>query len=219
LHAVPIFFATSGYLISASYESCSDLKVYVRNCVLRIYPALWVVILCTVAVVLTIGGVNFWQPKALVWAMSQAVGVIYTPQFLQGFGFGSYNGSMWTIPIELQFYLVLPVLYWVGGKLKHLNLLLWAVWGATVMLAVVWLQHSLLLQHESVGDKLFHYSFLPTLYIFVFGILTQRLQLHRSAFIRGKALLWLAGYMAISLVLPEMPIFIVGKNLLLAIAQ
>src|SRR4051794_31062121 len=48
---IPIFFVISGFLISASYERKSDLKNYVRNRALRIYPALWFCIILTVLVI------------------------------------------------------------------------------------------------------------------------------------------------------------------------
>jgi peptidoglycan/LPS O-acetylase OafA/YrhL len=32
----------------------------------------------------------------------------YNPDFLRGYGVGVLNGSLWTISVELQFYVMLP---------------------------------------------------------------------------------------------------------------
>ena len=34
------------------------------------------------------------------------------PDFLRGYGVGVLNGSLWTIPVELQFYALVPLIYW-----------------------------------------------------------------------------------------------------------
>ena len=38
---VPAFFLISGFLISASWERNSDLRIFTANRALRIFPALW----------------------------------------------------------------------------------------------------------------------------------------------------------------------------------
>jgi peptidoglycan/LPS O-acetylase OafA/YrhL len=43
-------------------------------------------------------------------AAQLTIGQFYNPAFLRGFGVGVLNGSLWTIPVELQFYLLLPLL-------------------------------------------------------------------------------------------------------------
>ncbi len=54
---VPIFFITSRFLISKSYENSHSLREYCRNRCLRIYPALWACLVVTVGVML-VAGVN-----------------------------------------------------------------------------------------------------------------------------------------------------------------
>jgi peptidoglycan/LPS O-acetylase OafA/YrhL len=216
LHGVPIFFAASGFLISASYERGMGLQRYIRNRVLRIYPGLWLIIFCTAVVLLFFGQLDLWEPQAAIWLVSQAAGIIYTPASMHGFGFGSYNGSLWTIPIELQFYVALPLLYWVGRKCQNVTWLLVVVWGVSLVLAWIWLQHSLG-HSETRWDKVFRYSLLPHLHIFVFGILLHRLKLYASAAIRGKGLLWLGGYLLLATAMPESATAVVVKNLLLGL--
>ncbi len=114
---VPMFFVISGYLISASYERNNNLAIYFKNRALRIYPGLWGVIFVTI-IVFSITGINFFNKQTVAWLPAQLAGVIYTPHFLANYGFGSYNGSLWTLPIELQFYIVLPLCYFLAPKNK-----------------------------------------------------------------------------------------------------
>ena len=100
LPGVPVFFVISGYLISASYERNDNLVIYLKNRILRIFPGLWACIILTV-IVFTITGTSFLNRQTLSWLPAQFLGIIYTPSFLADYGFGSYNGSLWTIPIEL----------------------------------------------------------------------------------------------------------------------
>src|SRR5664280_2408641 len=52
---VPIFFVTSGYLVSGSFERSGGLRTYFRNRFLRIYPGLWGCLSVIFLVVLAIG--------------------------------------------------------------------------------------------------------------------------------------------------------------------
>ena len=101
---VPIFFVVSGVLVSKSYEQSESLRDYFRNRCLRIFPALWVCLIVSLGVIClsgvsTLGTVSTWQSS--LWWMAQ----------MNEFESGGLNGSLWTIPIELEFYLLLPVLY------------------------------------------------------------------------------------------------------------
>jgi len=116
---VPIFFILSGYLISASYERNNNLGIYFKNRALRIFPGLWTVIFLTI-IVFSITGISFLNKQAILWLPCQLAGLIYTPGFLKGYGYGSYNGSVWTIPLELQFYILLPLCYGFTGSWLYL---------------------------------------------------------------------------------------------------
>ncbi|OOQ61300.1 acyltransferase family protein [Mucilaginibacter pedocola] len=190
---VPVFFVISGYLISASYERNSNLKNYIRNRALRIYPGLWACIILTL-IVFTITGVNFINKQTLAWLPTQLLGFIYTPGFLADYGFGSYNGSLWTIPIELQFYIMLPICFLLAPKGK-LNGWFMALFVIFVGLALVYnLSHF----NEKI-TKLLRYTFIPHFYLFLTGVIFQRRRIYSSKFIYGKALYWIVPYVAFSM--------------------
>lgn len=121
--AVDIFFITSGFLVTASLLTRQSALEFLWARVLRIYPALFVMLFITVFIL----GVTFTSASmANYWSSSQTylylaksatllLGVAYT---LPGvFNENPYphavNGSLWTMPYEVWMYGVL-VLVWLG---------------------------------------------------------------------------------------------------------
>ena len=217
---VPIFFAISGFLISASFERSSSLANYLRNRFLRIYPALWCCVLLTV-VVAACFGFSFFNAQALLWIPTQLVGLIYTPGFLRSFGFGSYNGSLWTIPIELQFYLLLPIAYLVSRSETRRTLLIGLAFVAFVIAGYLFARVTPPLgelESEPLAHKLLRYSFIPHIYLFLAGMLLQRWHVQRSKWIAGKGPLWLAAFLVFHFALPYSPATYIIGTLLLGVA-
>lgn len=216
---VPIFFVISGYLISAAFERTSGTSIYLQNRFLRIYPGLWVCILATVIVGSALG-FNFLQAAGLKWLIAQVLALIYTPGFLSTFGTGSYNGALWTIPVELQFYLLLPVLYSLGRKLKlsenaFFGALFVAFFAAAI--AVTYYFPDASTPHERGLTKLVRYSFVPHIYFFLAGVLMQRVGVFRWKCIYGQGLWWLAAYLCIALLLPRTAMAVHARSLILAV--
>jgi len=194
---VKIFFVISGYLISASFERNNSLRDYFRNRALRIFPGLWACIIVTI-IVISLTGISFFNKQVFSWLPCQFMAIIYTPQFLSHFGFGSYNGSLWTIPIELQFYLLLPLIYLFTPK-RNINRLCFAL-----LIIFVCLSCGYQLANTSfITSKLIRYSFVPHVYVFIIGIIFQRLHLYKSPLIYQKGLYWLIGYVAVNLILVD----------------
>jgi peptidoglycan/LPS O-acetylase OafA/YrhL len=220
---VPMFFAMSGYLISASYERNTDLKNYFKNRIFRIYPALWFCILLTIITAIIFGGINFFNASAPLWLVSQLVGGIYTPGFLKHYGIGAYNSSLWTIPVELQFYVVLPVIYYLINrffiKSKGSNIPFYIVWALFLIIGIgLRAQFPGLMEDHGFGAaKLFRYSFIPHFYLFLAGVLMQRLNASKSPLIAGKALYWFVFYILFCYFAPTSAITIIAASLVLAI--
>jgi len=216
---VPIFFVISGYLISSSFERNGTLKNYLTNRFLRIYPGLWACILLTLLTASIFGGINFLNAQTPPWLLAQMIGLIYTPHFLSAYGFGSYNGSLWTIPIELQFYLVLPILYYLLYRAGRKN-------AAVLVALLVFVSIAYLLNiafpgmgglNESKTGKLFRYTFMPQFYIFLTGVSLQRLKAHQSGLIYGKGLYWAAAYLLFNYIVPDFSAKFLASSLILAI--
>jgi peptidoglycan/LPS O-acetylase OafA/YrhL len=216
---VPIFYALSGYLISASYERASSLKQYFQNRALRIFPGLWACLFVTI-IVTSFLGYSYFNKSAPLWLLSQMAGLIYTPDFLRTFGFGTYNGSLWTIAVELQFYFALPLVYFLMGKEKKNSVLLLVFFLFVVIAFVskVFLP-GIGTENELSYEKLFRYTFIPHFYLFLAGVVMQRFQFYKSDWIHGKGLHWFVLYVAVETILLKlnMPVLSVISLLLLTV--
>lgn len=112
-----VFFALSGYLVTGSFLSDPRLATYLLKRVLRIFPALLVVLLVLTFLLGPL--VSTWNfsayitnrytylflfRNALLWHDDWLPGVFEAGPFR-----GSADGSLWTLPIEFALYLVAPL--------------------------------------------------------------------------------------------------------------
>jgi peptidoglycan/LPS O-acetylase OafA/YrhL len=213
---VPIFFVISGFLISRSFERENRVKTYAVNRLLRIYPALYV---CFAVSILS---VFIATPELILrteikdfagWCFAQlSIGQFYNPTFLRSYGVGVLNGSLWTIPVELQFYMALPVLYVVLGlsKNKKNRQLIGVALG---FLLVSFLHDRFGEQNPSLFiSKLIKVSMLPYFWMFLLGVLAQRNWASIRRFFEDRILLWIVGYIATVLVLSRLEIPVTGNG-------
>jgi peptidoglycan/LPS O-acetylase OafA/YrhL len=197
LPGVPIFFFVSGFLISKSYESNSRIREYARNRALRIYPAL---IVCTALSLISVFATGYLasQSWSLVQITTWIIGQItffqfYSPDFIRGFGSGALNGSLWTVTVELQFYVLIPLLYWILTRASKSRGQRMAMLSVLILLFIV---PNVIFQQLKLNDqfsghllmKLAHVSFLPWLYMFLLGILAQQNFMWIHGFVRGRGL-------------------------------
>lgn len=178
---VPIFFFISGFLISKSFEKNSVLKEYGLNRILRIYPGLIVCFVLSFAAVLLTGyfaTMRLPVPELLLWVVAQLSFIqFYNPPFLRHYGVGVLNGSMWTITVELQFYVLVPVLYAVLRSRRLSKRTSNGVLFALVLMFLLINQLYVANEVRSAGAlwyKLVGVSFVPWLYMFLAGVFYQR---------------------------------------------
>jgi peptidoglycan/LPS O-acetylase OafA/YrhL len=197
---VPIFFFISGFLISKSYEHSNSVRDYYRNRCLRIFPALWVCLVATVGVIL-IAGVDAMGAASTLdwlgwWAAQMTLLQQYNPDFLQAMGIGKINASLWTIPVELEFYLVLPAIY-AGFRLrKRGGDVLFALLLATSLAIHFILSHPLIFPGIPPQFVMVD-TLVPYLWIFLVGVLMQRHWTYVRSWLAGRALWWFLGYVLI----------------------
>lgn len=208
---VPIFFVISGFLISASFERNSSLRYYFLNRFLRIYPALWVAFFIAV---IGISCTGYWEHSSVTffsfmqWTLAQlSLAQFYNPEFLRQFGVGVINGSLWTISVELQFYLVIPILYFFIKKMSFhkSNYLLGSLIGIFALASYV-TNH----QTSSIVHKFISVSLVPYFYIFLLGIFCQRNIFWLRKAIENKFLFYLLSYILFCLVFEK--ILRIGSN-------
>jgi peptidoglycan/LPS O-acetylase OafA/YrhL len=181
---VPIFFFLSGYLISRSWERSPSAWDYFRNRALRLFPALWCCVLFAAGALFLTGYMSTvqWQPvKLLAWMVGQGTMFqFWTPEFLQGFGIGAVNGSLWSVSVEIQFYVVTALLYSAIGRLRP-NTQTAVIGVLALLLSLLNFQRPAVEQfiEQSTGSwiamKLFGVSFLPWYFMFLCGAFAQRI--------------------------------------------
>lgn len=112
---VPAFFFVSGFLIYWSCRRQSGWN-YAANRVLRIYPALFPVVIGSVLINLIDRGIsdltdNWYQYLKYVVGSLTLYQTVNPPVF-HGVGLGIVNGALWTITVELIFYAIVPLIIW-----------------------------------------------------------------------------------------------------------
>lgn len=164
---VPIFFVLSGFLIWDSLGR-NSLRKYVKNRFLRIYPELWCAVGVGLAVLLVLyrQPINWLQVGAFVLTQGSFL-QFWTPDCLRGYGCGTPNGALWTIGIQVQFY----ILAWFAYRLLH-NQKLWR-WVVAMVVAVLisaMIPVSAMLL-PTIAYKLLLQTLLPYGWLFLLGCL------------------------------------------------
>ena len=124
--AVWAFLIISGFLVARSREN-NDLTSFVLARFLRIYPGFVLVTVVETFVIAPIfydGKIYYYFANfagahlhnLLLWPQDY-----YIPNVFNKLPFGAMNGSLWTIPLELSFYVVLVVLIFIANfKMPYL---------------------------------------------------------------------------------------------------
>jgi peptidoglycan/LPS O-acetylase OafA/YrhL len=170
---VIIFFTTSGFLIYDSFTRNQDLKRYFNNRFLRIFPALWVCFILTVILLLVFNSItpsDIISSAFLKWMITQiTIFQFWTPDVLRNWGIGTPNGSLWTIPVEIQFYIAIPIIILLFKNIK-------IIYKLTFLLIVSILFNLFLgasINSVDLFIKLLGVSILPYLFYFIIGVIIR----------------------------------------------
>lgn len=137
------FFVISGALVLASWERSDHLADYLSKRARRLYPAYAAVVIAAAAASIFVAGA---QAETFSYLAANLAFLNFLspdlPRLFQGQRFEEVNGALWTIKIEVMFYLALPVLAWPLSKLKLRGSLIWLgliyagafVWQAAVLM-------------------------------------------------------------------------------------
>ncbi len=176
---VPIFFFVSGFLIYGSYDKSSANPKPIQNFftkrILRLYPAL---LLCLIVSILSVWHSGYFQTTDIKslnfvsWFLAQSTFFqFYNPDFLRGYGVGVLNGSLWTISVEIQFYMLTPLIFLAFKYWSR-----YIIYGLVLIFVFANILNTHLNETETMIEKLFTVSFIPWLYMFVLGALCYKHQ-------------------------------------------
>jgi peptidoglycan/LPS O-acetylase OafA/YrhL len=187
-HGVAIFFLLSGFLIFMSYDKHPNIVDYTINRVLRIYPALYVNIFVSL-VILYIFGYLYFDFEFFSWFIVQiTMFQFYNIEMFRGFGVGVINGSLWTISLELSFYILLPILVFIYNR----NILLIIIIFISSFL--LWI-YDIYSNHSIIYNRLLHISIIPHLFIFMIGMIYYKYFNTLQRYIKDKFLIWILLYL------------------------
>lgn len=198
---VPIFFVISGFLITKSFErNPADLSGYFWRRGLRIFPALWVCLAGTLAILAGFGflGGHFLFSKTFAaWLAGQLTFFqFYNPEHFRGFGIGVANGALWTITVELQFYVFVPLLYFLTRR--SFSKILMALMFLTSFALYCVMDDKVNGPGGFTGAplpfKLLHVTLVPHLWMFMLGIFAHRNLATLRGWLEGKLLYFALGY-------------------------
>jgi peptidoglycan/LPS O-acetylase OafA/YrhL len=125
--AVQAFFVVSGFLVTMSFENSSSVRSYALKRLRRIAPAYVTVVLgAAVALVL----LSTLSPRAYFAAADFRQYVVYNlmlsnfrapslPGVFQSNPVTAVNGSLWTIKIEVAFYIAVPLIVWAVRRFGY----------------------------------------------------------------------------------------------------
>src|ERR1035438_833360 len=138
--AVRGFFVISGMLIYRSYVRSSSVSSYLEKRVRRIYPAYFAIIalaagaLCFLssAPVSQYFGAGFWKYLGanLLFLNFLAPSL---PGVFTGNDLATVNGSLWTLKIEVAFYLFVPVMHYLCNRFGTKKVI-----GAIILFSCSW---------------------------------------------------------------------------------
>lgn len=167
---VPIFFFISGLLVTSSLVR-RPLAEYAASRARRVFPALWLAFVLAVIMLVgfgQIGGKELADPVLWIWAFTQTtLFQVFNPDMFRDFGVGTVNGSLWTIPVEIGFYMMLPVIFWLSMRNRRMLTVLLVV-GAVASYAVYVVTRGV---EEPLALKILGVTTFPYLWLFALGSL------------------------------------------------
>ncbi len=143
------FFVVSGALVYGSHQRSKSLADYAGKRFRRLYPAYAVIILIptVIALVLAIGAPGR-LPQIFEYLGANLIFLNFLEPNLPGLfeanRFPEVNGALWTLKIEVMFYMVLPLIAW---GLARMGRLWWVGIAALIVGAFAWKEAVLALDH------------------------------------------------------------------------
>ncbi len=129
--AVKAFFVVSGFLIFMSYERSSSLASYAKKRIRRIYPAYFVTVMLCALCLVTLSSKSPGDYFSLDWIQYVLANLSFLnflhptlPGVFETNRLQVINGALWTLKVEVLFYMAVPVLVVLFRKLNRIGVII-----------------------------------------------------------------------------------------------
>ncbi len=138
--AVDAFFIISGLLIYRSYVRSSSVRSYFEKRVRRIYPAYFTVVVLAAFALCPLSSLPISQYFGVGFLKYLGANLVFLnflapslPGVFTSNSISGVNGALWTLKIEVAFYLFVPIIHWICSRLGTRK-----VMGTLFLLSYAW---------------------------------------------------------------------------------
>ncbi len=157
--SVPGFFIISGFLILQSYKRTTSLRTFFLKRIRRLLPIYFlVVLLCAFGLVFMsdLSAIKYFtHPQLFKYLIANLSTLNFIqpclPGVFENFEHCGVNSSLWTIKVEVMFYLSIPIIVWAYNKTKYKIPFL-----AILYILSVLYQNSLLICAENSNNTIYN---------------------------------------------------------------
>lgn len=145
--AVKAFFVVSGFLIFMSFERTSSISSYAEKRFRRIYPAYFIVVMICAFGLIGISSKGLADYFSLAWIKYVLANLSFLnflhhtlPGVFDTNRLQAVNGALWTLKIEVMFYLSVPLFVLLFRRFSHLLIIAMIYIGSVAyMILFSWL--------------------------------------------------------------------------------
>jgi peptidoglycan/LPS O-acetylase OafA/YrhL len=126
--AVRAFFVVSGLLVFMSWDRTRNLARYAEKRLRRIYPAYFTVVAGCALLLVLVSAVPAAAYFGADWAKYLAANLAFLnfiwptlPGVFEGNVYREVNGALWTLKIEVMFYVAVPLFAWLFERIGRLR--------------------------------------------------------------------------------------------------
>lgn len=136
------FFVISGYFIFQSLERSKDLLDYFKKRFLRLFPALFVVLLLTIVLAPLVykSEIPFFKNNAVYTYLPNNISLYNFQSSIKGIfdgnAYHSINGSLWTIRYEFSLYIAVALLFFFRTQKQLVTVILLFVFTIFMLLYI-----------------------------------------------------------------------------------
>jgi peptidoglycan/LPS O-acetylase OafA/YrhL len=156
--AVKSFFVISGFLVTMSYEQTHDIRLYFSKRFRRILPAYTFVVVMSAFGLALLTKLPVTEYLSLLWFKYLVSNLLFLnflqptlPGVFENNPLSAVNGALWTLKIEMMFYLTLPIMMWF---LSRVGVLRGIVFLYIISLLYTYTMGELILNHGGIFVEL-----------------------------------------------------------------